>query len=60
MIVEVEQATLQAISRTTANVMRVDSCSIYLLDKRGNERVEFADVPDPTWMENDIKLLAGT
>jgi protein SCO1/2 len=31
---------------------------IYLLDKNGNERVEFADVPDPTWMENDIKLLA--
>ena len=28
------QATLEAISRTTANVMRVDSCSIYLLDKR--------------------------
>jgi cytochrome oxidase Cu insertion factor (SCO1/SenC/PrrC family) len=34
------------------------SSVIYLLDKRGNERVEFADVPDPTWMENDIKLLA--
>ena len=27
------QATLQAISRTTANVMHMDSCSIYLLDK---------------------------
>jgi len=26
------QATLQAISQTTANVMRMDSCSIYLLD----------------------------
>jgi hypothetical protein len=34
------------------------SSVIYLLDKRGNERVEFADVPDPTWMENDIRLLA--
>ncbi len=27
------QATLQAISKTTANVMHMDSCSIYLLDK---------------------------
>lgn len=34
------------------------SSVIYLLDKHGNERVEFADVPDPTWMENDIRLLA--
>ena len=34
------------------------SAVIYLLDKRGNERVEFADVPDPTWLENDIRLLA--
>ena len=34
------------------------SSVIYLLDKRGNERVEFADVPDPTWLENDIRLLA--
>ena len=33
---------------------------IYLLDQRGNERVEFADVPDPAWMENDIKLLANS
>jgi signal transduction protein with GAF and PtsI domain len=28
------EATLEAISRTSANVMRVDSCSNYLLDKR--------------------------
>jgi protein SCO1 len=34
------------------------SSVIYLLDRRGNERVEFADVPDPAWLENDIKLLA--
>jgi protein SCO1/2 len=34
------------------------SSVIYLLDRRGNERVEFADVPDPGWLENDIKLLA--
>jgi protein SCO1/2 len=34
------------------------SAVIYLLDTRGNLRVEFADVPDPTWLENDIKLLA--
>ena len=34
------------------------SSVIYLLDKRGNERVEFADVPDPTWLENDVRLLA--
>ena len=36
------------------------SSVIFLLDRRGNERVEFADVPDPTWMENDIKLLASS
>ena len=30
------QATLQAISRTTAAVMRMDSCSIYLLDRTQN------------------------
>jgi protein SCO1/2 len=34
------------------------SSVIFLIDKRGNERVEFADVPDPGWLENDIKLLA--
>jgi len=34
------------------------SAVIYLLDKRGNERVEFADVPDPNWLESDIRLLA--
>lgn len=34
------------------------SSVIYLLDRRGMERVEFADVPDTTWLENDIKLLA--
>ncbi|MEP6753003.1 MAG: SCO family protein [Candidatus Dormiibacterota bacterium] len=34
------------------------SAVIYLLDRRGNLRVEFADVPESTWLENDIKLLA--
>ena len=34
------------------------SSVIYLLDKRGNERVEFADVPDAAWLEGDIRLLA--
>jgi protein SCO1 len=34
------------------------SSVIYLLDRRGNERVEFADIPDQTWLENDIRLLA--
>jgi protein SCO1/2 len=34
------------------------SSVIYLLDRRGLERVEFADVPEITWLENDIKLLA--
>jgi protein SCO1/2 len=34
------------------------SAVIYLVDRRGNLRVEFADVPDTTWLENDIRLLA--
>ena len=34
------------------------SSVIYLLDKRGYERVEFADVPDPGWLESDVRLLA--
>jgi protein SCO1 len=34
------------------------SSVIYLLDKRGYERVEFADVPESSWLESDIKLLA--
>jgi protein SCO1/2 len=34
------------------------SSVIYLLDRRGNERVEFADVPDPGWVEGDVRLLA--
>ena len=35
------------------------SSVIFLVDKRGNERVEFADVPDAAWLESDIRLLAG-
>ena len=34
------------------------SAVIYLLDRRGNLRVEFADVPESSWLENDIRLLA--
>ena len=34
------------------------SSVIYLLDRHGMERVEFADVPDTAWLENDIRLLA--
>src|SRR4051812_27690240 len=33
------QATLQAISLTTAQVMRMDSCSIYLSDQRHQKMV---------------------
>lgn len=36
------------------------SAVIYLLDRRGNLRVEFADVPETSWLEGDIKLLAKT
>ena len=34
------------------------SAVIYLLDRRGNLRVEFSDVPESSWLENDIRLLA--
>jgi protein SCO1/2 len=34
------------------------SSVIFLVDKRGYERVEFADVPDAAWLESDIRLLA--
>ena len=34
------------------------SAVIYLLDRRGNLRVEFADVPETSWLESDIRLLA--
>ncbi len=33
------------------------SSVIYLIDRRGDERVEFADVPQTTWMEGDVRLL---
>jgi cytochrome oxidase Cu insertion factor (SCO1/SenC/PrrC family) len=33
------------------------SSVIYLIDRRGYERVEFADVPQTTWMEGDVRLL---
>ena len=34
------------------------SAVIYLIDRRGNLRVEFADVPETSWLETDIRLLA--
>ena len=34
------------------------SSVIYLIDRRGYERVEFADVPETSWMEGDIRLLS--
>jgi protein SCO1/2 len=34
------------------------SSVIYLIDRRGYERVAFADVPEPSWIEGDVRLLA--
>jgi protein SCO1/2 len=34
------------------------SSVIYLIDRRGYERVGFADVPQPGWVEGDVRLLA--
>jgi protein SCO1/2 len=33
------------------------SSVIYLIDRRGFERVAFADVPQTSWVENDVRLL---
>jgi cytochrome oxidase Cu insertion factor (SCO1/SenC/PrrC family) len=33
------------------------SSVIYLIDRRGNLRVEFADVPQTSWIEGDVRLL---
>ncbi|HXN78038.1 MAG TPA: SCO family protein [Candidatus Dormibacteraeota bacterium] len=33
------------------------SSVIYLIDRRGYERVAFADVPQPSWVEDDVRLL---
>ena len=35
------------------------SAEIYLIDPAGFERVGFLDVPDSTWFENDVRILAG-
>jgi cytochrome oxidase Cu insertion factor (SCO1/SenC/PrrC family) len=34
------------------------SSVIFLIDRHGYERVEFADVPEPGWIEGDVRLLA--
>ncbi|MDQ6877404.1 MAG: SCO family protein [Candidatus Dormibacteraeota bacterium] len=36
------------------------SSVIYLIDKRGYERVGFIDVPQSAWIENDARILAQT
>jgi cytochrome oxidase Cu insertion factor (SCO1/SenC/PrrC family) len=36
------------------------SSVIYLIDRRGYERVGFADVPQPSWVEGDVRLLDQT
>ncbi len=33
------------------------SSVIYLIDRRGFERVEFADVPQNSWLDGDVRLL---
>ena len=33
------------------------SSVIYLIDRRGFERVAFADVPQTSWVEDDVRLL---
>jgi protein SCO1 len=33
------------------------SSVIYLIDRRGYQRVEFADVPDPAWVVSDVRFL---
>ena len=34
------------------------SSVIYLIDRTGYERVGFVDVPQSTWVENDVRILA--
>jgi cytochrome oxidase Cu insertion factor (SCO1/SenC/PrrC family) len=36
------------------------SSVIYLIDRRGYERVAFADVPQSSWVERDVRLLEQT
>jgi cytochrome oxidase Cu insertion factor (SCO1/SenC/PrrC family) len=36
------------------------SSVIYLIDRTGYERVGFVDVPQSTWVENDVRILAAT
>ncbi len=38
----------------------VHSSVIFLIDGRGYERVGFVDVPQPAWVENDVRILAQT
>ncbi len=51
--------TLHAISRTTATAMRVDSCSIYLLDKSGQSLILKASTGLAATAVNQSKLLLG-
>jgi cytochrome oxidase Cu insertion factor (SCO1/SenC/PrrC family) len=43
-----------------ANGDLAHSSVIYLIDPKGYERVGFADVPDAAWVENDVRILAGS
>ena len=52
-------ATLDTISRTTARVMRMDSCSIYLLDKSGRELILKASTGLSPHALNQAKLRVG-
>ncbi len=36
------------------------SSVIYLIDRSGYERVGFVDVPQPGWVEQDVRILART
>ncbi len=51
--------TLQAISRTTADVMRMDSCSIYLLDKTGERLILKASTGLDPHALNQARLQLG-
>jgi cytochrome oxidase Cu insertion factor (SCO1/SenC/PrrC family) len=43
-----------------ANGDLAHSSVIYLIDRKGFERVGFADVPQSDAVENDVRILAGT
>jgi cytochrome oxidase Cu insertion factor (SCO1/SenC/PrrC family) len=43
-----------------ANGDLAHSSVIYLIDRAGYERVGFADLPEVSWVESDVRILAGT